>query len=93
LNLSIRTTASGEILAERAMEDEKVNPTRSAMISSTRFTISSIVALFSSISYVSSAFVQLVEEPSTTHAKILERRSRRPDRCLSRWYHHERLLG
>jgi hypothetical protein len=63
------------------------------MISSTRSTISSIVALFSSISYVSSAFVQLVEEPSTTYAKILERRSRRPDRCLSGWYHHERFLG
>jgi hypothetical protein len=70
-----------------------VNPTRSAMISSTRSTISSIVALFSSISYVLSAFVQLVEEPSTTHAKILEHCSRRPDRCLSRWYYHECLLG
>jgi hypothetical protein len=64
------------------------------MISSTRSTISSIVVLFSSINYMLLAFVHFVEEEaSTTHTKSLERCSRRPDRCLSGWYHHERLLG
>jgi hypothetical protein len=63
LNLSIRTTASGEIETGTAKEDGKVNPTRSAMISSTRSTISSIVVLFSSINYMSSAFVKYVEKP------------------------------
>jgi hypothetical protein len=57
LNLSIQTTASGEIEAGRLAVDGKVNPTRSAMIPSIQSTISSIVILFSSINYISSAFV------------------------------------
>jgi hypothetical protein len=69
-----------------------VNPTRSAMMWSTRSTISSSVALFSSINCMLLAFVQHAERQPTTYTKILERRSRRPDCCLSGWYHHECLL-
>jgi hypothetical protein len=70
-----------------------VNPTRSAMMSSTRSTISSIVVLFSSINYMSSASTLHAEGVLITHAKVFERCPCRPDRCLSGWYHHERLLG
>jgi hypothetical protein len=93
LNLSIRTTASGEIEAGRAIEDGKVNPTKSAMISSTRSTISSIVVLFSSINYdiVSARSVRIMSV--TTYTQILESRPCRPDHCLSGWYDHECLLS
>jgi hypothetical protein len=63
------------------------------MISSTRPTISSIVVLFSSINYDIVSVRSVRTRSPTTHAKTLERRSCRPDRCLSVRYYHERLLG
>jgi hypothetical protein len=63
------------------------------MMSSTQFTISSIVVLFSSINCISSEPAQYAEGPPRTHTKVLERRPCRSDRCLSGWYDYERLLG